>query len=857
MKRYIFLLSDTPEPEQIGSKAWNLWQAHQFGYAVPPSVFLSVDAFREFIRINHLEPLIEKIQKTIEQEEDPSAWELRVKEIQQHFFTDAFPEGVVEALNEGLQQLHLRRGDTLAVRSSGVKEDAVDHSFAGQFETVLNVPPNSLDVSQAVRKVWASEWNWHNILYHKQKRLPLTRIGMGVIVQRMVKPDFAGVAFTINPAGAQVNEIVVEYVKGIGEKLVSGKVNPQRIVFHRRSFRCLSATPPDYPGELNVLPELIMGLENHYRTHVDVEWAFEKGKLYLLQVRPVTAVVHAPKSFLWTDENVGEVIPDVVTPLTWSILKPITNQAFQFFLRKNGVVSDPDLILFETFNGKVYFNRTLFDETLQKFYLGTLFKAWRERPTSVGQKLSGLIRFIGRTLRFLIRFGYFVLWLPRAIRRTERKFYRHWYREIRCSPLSRIADHFQKVETIVNYHQKVMALHVSATILGELYYQLLDKLCRHWVQTDPPIQADQLLSGLDAAESARSGIALWRLALRMVQYPDVVELFLRHEADQLEEALNRTTNGVYVLQWIEEYLEAFGHGSMNEFELLYPRWWENKAYIFFNLKRFLQTIDEYDFLREKEKLKRQRAATIHRADRAFQPPLRWAKRWVFRHVLKKAEFFSTERENLKQILVRQHGELKKHLLIIADDLVKRNMIAQVEDIFFLKIHEINQLLQRGRLSMGTPHQLIRERRNERRMYLQMSHPKKIEQIGKDWYPIAESHQDAPGLFQGIGCSNGVVEGTVRVIRSPSEFSTLRRGDILVTRSTNPGWTPLFILAAAVVTEIGGALSHGAIIAREYGIPMVAGIPDITRKLKTGDRVRVNGTRGTVEVLTFRGEAVNA
>ena len=257
------------------------------------------------------------------------------------------------------------------------------------------------------------------------------------------------------------------------------------------------------------------------------------------------------------------------------------------------------------------------------------------------------------------------------------------------------------------------------------------------------------------------------------------------------------------------------------------------------------------YVRSGSDLEQQQRETEQRRNKAretalsrLHPP----RKWFFKFILRRTEIFSTHRENLKQDFIRAHSELKKHLLHIGRMWQTEQRLAKADDILFFTIDEIEQ--QCGDASAQVINRDTAQIRMERRERQSAApHPKKLLQRGNRFISLDEAETGASvSALKGIGCSAGVAEGRVKIIVDPANPDNLQKGDILVAVSTNPGWTPLFVPAAAVVTEIGGALSHGAIIAREYGLPMVTAVENVTTKLKDGMYIRVNGFNGQITIL---------
>ncbi len=841
MAAFILNINDPVQAADVGFKACHLHKISQFGVTVPDTYFLSVEAYRFFVEQNKLDKSIAALIDAKNVSGDSEIAE-HIKQLQRQFAEAEFPVQIQDAVGEICGALKSRDIDQVAVRSSGTQEDTAERSFAGQFETALNVPVRPDQVIEAIRHVWASQWNEKFVAYTSLKKLTDLNPAMGVIIQQMLQPEIAGVLFSINPQNGDDSQLLIEYVAGTGESLVSGEQTPWQVSYSKSAGRFESGSEPDVQWAtcINGLIKQSLKLEHALGYPVDVEWALADKQIYFLQLRPVT--VEAQPAILWTDENVGEVIPDIVTPLSWDILEPMTNNAFRWFLKKSGIRDYPPQGLFGLYKGKVYFNNTAFNKTLQRFYISEIFKDSGQDRKSIAEKIGILFKTGASLINVAIRFGWFSLTLPGKIKKHLTDHPR------RLNGL--IFEHHQKNETapdkvrqIIALHHRTMALHIACTINGEIYYQLLKKLCGKWLKEKYGINADDLLTGLGQADSARSGIALWELARQINADPKTKALFLENNPEDIEKFLTDHPADYPVKKSIDRFFDEYGHGALHEFELYYPRWWEDQSYIFSTIKNYLKNLDDINPVAEKAQKVEQRNESTKQAFAA----LNLLQKMLFKLVLKRARFFSSERENLKQALIRAHSELKKHLLFLGEQLTNDSQTKAAGDIIFLQKVEIFNYFEKSKKDLNYK-SLIKERKVRRDQYITEAHPSRIRQIGENWYPVIPEKDKARGDLKGIACSGGSAEGNARVIISAEDFDTLQKGEILVTRFTNPGWTPLFVLAAAVVTEIGGALSHGAIIAREYGIPMVAAAAEATTKIKTGMRIRVDGSTGTIEIL---------
>lgn len=857
MNRHLVLPLGAVDAADVGMKAHNLNRLIALGYPVPRSAFVTVTAYRDFLVANRIDRQVGRVLEMAGAEPDEGRLQSALADIRQVILSGTLPERLTRALADWLASGEAA-GGALAVRSSGVKEDLGDHSFAGQYASILQVAPEMEAVAQAIREVWASLWNWRNIAYQLKNGIPLDHQGIGVVVQEMVEAERAGVLFTRSPTGHQRDHLVMEYVEGLGEALVSGEATPRQVVLHRQSLAVVrgsdGAETEMARPVFQTLARRCVELEEQLGYACDVEWAVRGEALWFLQVRPITTALDvADSEVLWTDENVGEVIPDVVTPYSWSLLEPVTNGGFRFFLAHIGMRNYPPEGLFALYFGKVYFNSTAFNDTLSRFYISEHRKRFREAAGA--ERYRNLVGDVAATAMVGLRTAHFLTrvaaWIRGHLRRAPERI-----AALRSVPDMAPTARLEREGGLFALQKRTMELHISCTIFGEIYYQLLDKLCGAWFPGDPDVSADTLLAGLNAAESARTGVELWRLARTVAGHPEVAQRFREADPGELDAILAGLPEAAPVRDAIDAFIEEFGHGALHEFELIYPRWWEDRRYIYRNITAYLDTLDSRDPAGDREGLGRRRAEQTERVLAALGGPLGWVKRRLFTHILARARFFSIQRENLKQCLLRAHSELKKHLLALSDALNARGLTRERDDIFFLTREEIRHAVTESRPDPGLG-QTVLVRRRDRHQFSQRRHPKRVRQIGEQWFPVAEDDGTGGTTFSGIGCSDGVVDGTARVITSPEDFDTMNPGDILIAPATNPGWTPLFVLAAGIVTEIGGALSHGAIIAREYGIPMAAAVPGITAHLRTGMHIRLNGTLGIVEVLEPITEDVHA
>ncbi|MGD9900323.1 MAG: PEP/pyruvate-binding domain-containing protein, partial [Calditrichaceae bacterium] len=741
MYQFLHLINENLNPEQVGQKAYNLAKLSRMGFRVPASVFLSPRAFSFFLETNSLLKDGEGKLNIDPGDKIPEVG----KNLRNIFLKAEVPSKIRTEIETAVMELNLAQGDSLAVRSSGLNEDLSEQSFAGQYDTVLNVRNNPDDILNAIKTVWSSQFNPQNLIYQKTRGMLSIDNGPGVIIQKMIQADLAGVLFTVNPATGNQNELMIEYVRGTGDSLVSGTATPEQIILNKKSLHKRSK-------DLNI-PEIVIRLaadsvelEKKFGFPLDLEWAVKGKDIYFLQARPITAKIPQAEEIIWTDENVGEVIPDIVSPYTWSLLNPLTNGAFQHFLRRIGIKSYPDEGLFGLYKGKVYLNKTELENTLNRFYLSSY--------KGMHKKIS--------LFKSLIYMGFFSLRLPKEIKNLLKSFPEKLMNAC-YHPKDSARESFDKITTIMDLQKKIMMRHIAGTIFGEVYYQLLNKMCTIWIKPQTDISADKLLTGLNSADSAKSGFALKNLAETAAKNKLIAALFL-HEKNYktIEAELMKTPEGNEIVGLVNQFIEKYGHNSFHEFELYYPRWREDPGIVYLGIQRSLQGMDSKHTVRELSALADERNRNVSLALSSISGLGKMLKKILFKFVLKRAEFFTTFRENLKQALIHAHSELKKHVLSIAEISDSKHLLSENLDILFLTQQEIEKIVVTGNdIFAYIP--TIQKRKEERNRMLSEAHPPVLRQLGGQWIPVEKNELSKSNLYSGIGCSSGIAEGFARVL----------------------------------------------------------------------------------------------
>lgn len=762
---------------------------------------------------------------------------------------------LVEALRQAYQRLG---GGLVAVRSSATTEDAAEASFAGQQETILGVEGEAA-LLEAVARCWQSLEQERAVAYRRQQGVDDSTAAMAVVVQRLIDAEVAGVLFTRHPFDPDGQTMLVEASWGLGEVVVSGRVQPDRFILEResgqvrerhlglktirRTARGEEHVPPELQqrfclddGALRQLAELGRRVETFYNEPRDVEWAWGAGRLYLLQARPITTADAARREqwrrdeidrlrhmagsplAVWIRYNLSEILPQP-TPMTWSVISRLlaADGGFGAMNRSLGAKPDPalgSLSAFDLVAGRPMLNLARlprlqsahppFEYPLEEYRRHperALDPQPRLDPLAGQGCLLGLLRLPATVLRLLRQkvavqrqMAEFPQRMPALANAFAEECQRAWQYDWASDPPPRLwqsLGHWID-RTLVQF----AAESLKATVFADTLWSELTLL---------------LTPRLGSREAARAAVG--RLALGAQPPP---------EAD-LAAALTQLQTGRLSR---DEFLARFGHRGPHEMELAQPRWREQPAL----LDRLLASTPPTE--------PTQPSHTDADDELIWnQARLRGALRDRCQHLAQQLRLFLGWREAAKHYLMMGYA-LIRQLLVILD-----RCLGLHGGIFFLTLYDLPHIVAGVDLRPRVAHM-----RRLRQTLLSLEVPPIL--FYEDLEAIGRPTPPPPGadLFHGVPLSAGVAEGPALVLTEPAAAPPGQEGYILVCPSTDPAWVPLFTRARALIMETGGVLSHGAIVAREFGLPAVAGLPHITRQVRTGERLRVDGGTGQVARL---------
>lgn len=879
MQRTLPLSSPDLTLANAGGKGANLSALIRGGFRVPGGFVITTAAYDHFVAANGLAAPIGEIVQAITPS-DPTAYDRASAQIRALFDTAHLPDdlcsGVLSTYAAAIPE-----GGPVAVRSSATAEDLPDASFAGQQETYLNVVGADALLAATV-KCWSSLWTGRAIAYRHRQSIAPDSVSLAVVVQQMVSADVAGVLFTVNPVTGDNDQVIINATWGLGEALVSGQVNPDTYVAAKVSGGLLQVTIGDKAvmtatqaagtaevavdavrqrqraltdGQVGELAGMGRRIEQHFNAPQDVEWAYADNLLYILQSRPVTTTARPdripgddawppllskpPRAYdLWSQADLGERWPDPLSPLAWSDWKPITeaNMRASFAGINEAWLDEIEWMRREY--GHAYLNEGALAYALNRGYgmpassfadgmgsaagLTELYPKW---------KIGTALRRAPLMLGMMRRWGQLIDGYEAEFAQIDRDV-DGWMDQDRSGWSD--AQLWNEARTVwLARVVRTIDAHAASTSQSMNAYTQMEGTLKRFVGDGSAIQA--LVTGIDGVIQAELVPALWEIA-QSLRAAGLATLLLENDPQTAWEKLQAAPDAGAVREKLQRFLRRHGHRCTTEAEYLNPRWIEQPALVIEQIAGYLRAGDGFDPSGAEARQRAQHAEAI----RQIEAKLNFVQRAYFRNGLKRLHRLVRMRDNGQHYLVKLMLPVRHCYALLAARWAGRGWLTHADDFFFLVTEEITAVIAGGDAA-GLSQRAAARRAAWEHWMAQPTFPDVLDAAGK---PVLATATDGDTLT-GIAASGGRVTGRARVILSPQEATSLQAGDILVTRSTDPGWTPVFALISGVVLEIGGQLSHGAIVAREYGLPAVVNVAGATRRIADGETITVDGGAGVV------------
>ena len=876
----------------VGGKGQNLARLASAGFPVPNGFIVTTDGYNQFIEDAGLSGWMAAEAGSIDAA-NPVALAALSDRLRARLRASQIPVKVAAKICSAYSELGRPH---VAVRSSATAEDLPGMSFAGQQDTVLNVLGDDA-LLHAVVECWSSLWTARAIAYRARNSIDQSVVSLAVVVQMMIQSDTSGVLFTANPLTGRRAETVIDATFGLGEALVSGQVEPDHYVVESNTCHILKkqlgAKAKVVRGlaaggveELQAEHRLEQALSDEQITKLtamgqrvadlydfpqDIEWAFADGNLFLLQSRPITSLFPLPhlvddgdlKVFLSLGAIQGVLGP--FTPLGLDFVGGLFAGLAQLFSR-DATIYNQSLIRSAAERpwidvtgalrnpiGRRIFSRAfpLVDpgaaQNIRTLFADPRLEAGAISLNSTGSLAPFLIRILKSAARAFFR--------PDAVAR-----------EICIAADAQVAAVAERARTARTLDERtdlcewlcynamfpfLLPCFVPPVLVGYVSLAALSRLAPRLARTDndlSPQLALELTRSLPNNVTTEMDLELWQVAKRIRQDSAASAAFAAADPSTLALDFQKGKLPAPIQTALTEFLDRYGMRGLAEIDFGQPRWREQPVPIFSALQSYLTIADE-TAAPDRVFRQGQKAAALatkrlaDAASDAWRTPLAGSLvYWLAKRVRALAGF----RESPKFTLIRSAGIAREALLESGRELVDIGVLERADDLFFLTIRELKTLAMNA---PGDWQRLVRARRqtyrNEQR---RKPIPRLLLSDGTAFFAgLSPSDGADENSLVGSGVSPGLVEGTVQVVMNPLE-ARLQSGDILVCPGTDPSWTPLFLAAGGLVMEVGGMMTHGSVVAREYGIPAVAGVDRATERLQTGQKVRVDGSSGRIELL---------
>ena len=890
----------------VGGKGANLGELTRAELPVPQAFCVNTLAYQRVIEANALQAPILGVLEGLDYE-DATGIEDRAARIRQMIVSADTPADIDAAIRSAYAELESKLGEgvLVSVRSSATAEDLPGTSFAGQQDTYLNIHGADA-VLEHVKRCWASLWTDRAISYRNRQGFRHEDVLLAVVVQEMFPSEVAGVMFTANPVTSNPREIFVNTSWGLGEAIVSGRVNPDQYIVDKDSLAIkqkslreksvMTVRQQDGQGSAEVavpealrsvetltdekikeLSEIGLRIEEHYGFPQDIEWGYSEGRFAILQSREVTAAdidFHegmegwqtpaalaelTSERWVWSRAYSDELQTGPSTPLFYTFAQPHRTKTKLLALEYVGIddfagyesENYDDMPLFRWYGARAYYNTALEKEWIRIFI-----------PPFARDEVA-LLPF-PEEQREEIRNMPFNWW--KFARMMVKLEFTHPTRSLLGSTHF-LFDHFERWvdqanEVWDNYDIE------SAGSMGELFMTLLKgreenqldenvalpfnfylyvlphglkKLCEMWCDDED----DQIFNALIAGQhtpTAEQNVAVWDLSRKIVASPVLMELMEKEDSAEILASLADSEDGRRFKADFDDFLKEFGHRGANERDPVHFRWRQKPENVIPALKPLL-TLGEADSpaVFEKRLYDRMLRTKDDCLRKIRKLPVGSLKSAFFKWYLELVQeyFYYRDWERFQNDKDGMH--FRPLLTAVGRMFLKRGLLQDAEDIFFLGIQEVVQADQ-GNMSVKDIAIRVRARRRVYARYTHKEPPKYIrgwETFDDDRFP-----DDGKGL-RGTAASSGMITGRARVCRSLDQISTIEKGDILITVATDPAWTTVFTIVGGVVVETGGVVSHAVMISREYGIPCVANLTQACDLIPDGRTITVDGSSGRV------------
>ncbi|KXY07850.1 phosphoenolpyruvate synthase [Bacillus sp. FSL K6-0067] len=850
----------------VGGKGLNLGELSSVqGIQVPEGFCVTTVGYEKAIEQNEdLQTLLQQLTK-LKKEERAQIGKMS-KKIREVIMAVQIPTDVVEAVAHYLSRFG--KEHAYAVRSSATAEDLPYASFAGQQDTYLNIIGEEA-ILQHVRKCWASLFTERAVMYRMQNGFEHNQVSICVVVQKMVFPEASGILFTADPVTSNRKVLSIDASFGLGEALVSGlvsadnyKVKEGEITETMIATKKIAIYAVKEGGtetkqidpaqqqlqtlsEQQILQLASIGrqIEAYFGCPQDIEWCLAHNTFYIVQSRPITTLYPIPEendggNHVYISVGHQQMMTDAMKPLGLSFFLLTTNAP----MRKAGgrLFVDATQQLASPASRNYLINTLGKSDPLVRDALTTIIE--RDNfitllPDDEKEKIVSKNKQPANSQPEIENDPAIVTNLIQNSEASIKELKRNMQMKSGVDVLDFILEDIQQLKKVLFNPQSIaviMAGMNASTWMNEKMEQWLGE----------KNAADTLSQSVQNNITSEMGLALMDVADVIRPYQEVITYLQHVENDNFLDEIVQFKGGEEAREAIDAFLNKYGMRCSGEIDITKTRWSEKPTTI---IPMIVNNIREFEVGASKRKFEAGLQEALKKEEELIERlqhlPDSKQKVEETKQMIRNIRNFIGYREYPKYGMINRYFIYKQALLKEAEQLVQSGVIREVDDIYYLTFEELHEVVRTNKLD----YELIQKQKNDYKLYEKLTPPRIMTSDGEIITGKYKRENLPTDAIVGLPVSSGVIEGRARVILNMEE-ANLEEGDILVTAFTDPGWTPLFVSIKGLVTEVGGLMTHGAVIAREYGLPAVVGVENATKLIKDGQRIRVHGTEGYIEVV---------
>ncbi|WP_163833140.1 PEP/pyruvate-binding domain-containing protein [Spartinivicinus ruber] len=887
--QFIEVVGNSENSKQLGGKASSLSKLINAGFPVPAAYCVTVSAYHSFLSESGLDTWISN-QDTIDAD---TCAEIRNK-IQQTTLPVSLHTKIIDAYKKiGSQRV--------AIRSSATNEDGIANSYAGQYDTYLHIEGDQ-SVTDCVKRCWGSIWTDRAHTYQVTNTQDfslkdLKNRGIAVVIQEMVDADIAGVLFTTDPINDDTSCIVIEACWGLGEGVVSGQVTTDTFVVTKDNFKIAHRVirqklvrsgyskqgaielldvpenniekPTLTDEQVQRLAKQALAIRQHYNQELDIEWAIKDDNIWILQARPVTTAKQTKKLYADTAEtsdfirnntmfsrmDTGEIVTGLMSPLGLSFCRFYQHNIHGPAVKTMGLLDIGHSQHYMGYiQGHVYLNISASAQLLtqcppthdpMKFTTryATDSVDFSHYVNPYGSPVSGVkylkssLYWFGCQIRNMASAGAIVKKMVELRKQETQRFHK-----LDLSSMN-LADLNQELQRIDKYFLEACAAYMPFFLQSFALYDLLKESCEKWLGDTANGLQNRIKASMNGLRTIEVTKSIANLANEVKQSPHLTKLFLNTPVVDLPEVLKQDNKGrKFWYETFANFLMDFGSRGHQEFELTIPRWNDDPNYLLQVIRMYLSNEIELDS--RLDHVNQLRAADT----RQLLSKLPWTARLKLKLVIAAYGKMAERREATRPTYIAETWFYRKIIYEVASRLEKQGTLKS-DDIPYIDFNDLRDYIA-GRKSADDafPREKINQNRHDHLANQRVQEPP-MALIGA--YTPKRANQSVivdDSSIQGFGASPGTVLARARVITDLNQQAeTFQQGEILVAKFTDASWTPLFALAAGVISDIGSMLSHSSIVSREFGIPAVVNTMIATQQIKTGDLLYLDGDTGIIRI----------